>query len=168
MTATVTRPGKPTRKVQNLGWLLRNWKEVERFEVNEPFKKSDGEALLRAHLKDGGEYTTVFASASVLWDFLHRPVFFGLSLQWMKGKYREIVKGESLEVGTMPDAGSADKPLREGGDMLVYRDGSTWYQKNPASGWAAAREWMRVTDPSRAASLNAALTAGTLESDHAA
>ena len=159
MNATITRPGKSPRKVKNLGWLLSHWKEVAKFEVNPPLvKDTNVEALLRAHLKDGGEYTVTFASASVLWDFLHRPVFFGLPLQWMFGAYREIIRGESFERGTLPSVGSADKPYEYNGNQ-VYRDGPLWYMRNPKSGWEAMRSWRLVTDPALESRLNSSLDA---------
>ena len=43
--AQVERDGKVT-KVKNLGWLLRNWKRVERFEVTAYAKEGQESILL--------------------------------------------------------------------------------------------------------------------------
>lgn len=65
------------REVKNLGWLLRNWKDVDGFAVLAGNQVANG-ALLVAKLKSGGNYVSTFASFSVLLDFLDRPVFRGL------------------------------------------------------------------------------------------
>jgi len=71
--------GDTLRTVKNLGWLLRNWQRVERFTV-QPVGEPTGlwQAHLTAHLRDGREYHTDFASAEQLADWLNRPVFRGL------------------------------------------------------------------------------------------
>lgn len=77
----VKLPGKPPRKVKNLGWLLRNWQKVSAFSV--VAHTSNGlDAKLTAHLRDGGGYETEFQSRAVLWRFLKRPVFLTLPLDW--------------------------------------------------------------------------------------
>lgn len=81
--ATVYRHGT-VRPVKNLGWLLKHWRDVERFDV----RAYDGEARvcdawLVARLRDGGMYETPFASFEVLRLFLHRPVFRGLPVTWL-------------------------------------------------------------------------------------
>jgi hypothetical protein len=108
MPARLIRHGR-TAQVRNLGWLLRNWTAVERFTVRRPdvrIRAVDGfvyrtpasavpagaeiiaddglqpDAILTAHLRDGGEYSTSYASASMLWRFLHRPIFLSLSVDW--------------------------------------------------------------------------------------
>lgn len=69
----------PVRSVKNLGWLLRNWKDVSRFEVTrDPTGYSN--ALLTAHLRDGGFYRTMFMDRGVLIRFLDRPVFRGVAV----------------------------------------------------------------------------------------
>lgn len=88
--AVVTRHGQQ-RKVKNLGWLLRHWQDVERFEV----RHYDGdasvcEAWLVARLKAGGMYETPYASLAVLERWLNRPVFRGLKCDWL---------GESIVIG---------------------------------------------------------------------
>lgn len=72
------------RAVKNLGWLLRNWKRVESFIIEE---SPDRTARLCAYLKRGGCYQTTFAEALVLWRFLHRPVFYGLPFNWYRPEY---------------------------------------------------------------------------------
>lgn len=76
MSALVNRPRWVwSRRVKNLGWLLRHWKEVRSFEI-----VTDGSmgALLIAHLDDG-QYRVWFTSYSVLIEWLDRPVFRGVS-----------------------------------------------------------------------------------------
>ena len=82
--------------MRNLGWLLRNWKQVERFTVtsgvhedcalNEDLRRACGcssfDNVLVAHLRDGGRYVTNFASLDVLRGWLHRPVFRGLPVNF--------------------------------------------------------------------------------------
>jgi hypothetical protein len=70
----------PVRSVKNLGWLRRHWKDVSRFEVTRD-PTGYGAALLTAHLRDGGFYRTPFADASVLINFLDRPVFRGVAVK---------------------------------------------------------------------------------------
>lgn len=166
--AILSRPGKPTRKIQNLGWLLRNWKEVESFTVSEHFmKQRDGDVCLRAHLKDGGTYAIPFASAEVCWNFLHRPVFYGLPMQWIAGPRFPITKGDAfrpIPKGDQPckDAGNAAHPLVWNVTGYAYRRGGVWYVRQPDSGCQAMRYWRLVTDPTTTASLNDAYAAGSM------
>lgn len=70
------------RKVKNLGWLLRNWQKVESFCFDyRPDDKRMVDGQLVANLRDGGKYVTDYASLSVCWNWLDRPVFRGLPLQ---------------------------------------------------------------------------------------
>ncbi len=73
------RDGKK-REVRNLGWLIRNWRAVEsfRFEMNKETSRCDG--LLIAHLRDGGKYVSEYASLSVCFNWLKRPIFQGQTL----------------------------------------------------------------------------------------
>lgn len=79
--------------VKNLGWILRNWKGVKEFRVYTTglVNPSDA-AILTAEMHDGRIYETGFADRGVLRNFLHRPVFYGLTLIW-DGTPREILKG---------------------------------------------------------------------------
>lgn len=82
-------PGGAIRKVKNLGWLLRNYGEVASLEV---VNGSDGnEAMLIAHLRDGGYYVTDYASRAVLSRWLNRSIFHGLTLHWYGA---EVVIGD--------------------------------------------------------------------------
>ena len=82
---TVTAPNGSTRAVRNLGWLLRNWKRVDRFEVapcppdGAPYPP---DALLVAYCKDGTVYRTPYMSREVLAGWLNRPVFRGAPVNW--------------------------------------------------------------------------------------
>lgn len=69
------------KTVKNLGWLLKNAAQVERFIVLEG-PGFPNEAYLVAQLRDGRRYETPFASKEVLRDWLHRPSFRGLPLEW--------------------------------------------------------------------------------------
>jgi hypothetical protein len=68
------------KHVKNLGWLLRNWKSVEHFEVRPG--KAGHDAYLIAHLSSGGTFESDFASRQVLLNFLDRPVFRGAQVSW--------------------------------------------------------------------------------------
>lgn len=78
----ITLPCGKVRAVKNLGWLLRHWKEVESFTVDPHPDTPRTDCILRATMRDGTKYETDFASASILNDWLHRPVFRGLPVQW--------------------------------------------------------------------------------------
>lgn len=80
--AMVCRDGI-AKPVKNLGWLLRNWQKVERFVV-EPYQGETPvcDAWLTAICRDGTTYRTPFASKEVLRDWLNRPVFRTLPLNW--------------------------------------------------------------------------------------
>lgn len=83
--------------VRNLGWLLRNWKLIERFEVRVHPKRAlecpglPPDAYLTAYgervngrtgKREGFFYQTDYASDHVLARFLDRPVFRGLPIDW--------------------------------------------------------------------------------------
>lgn len=75
--------GKP---VKNLGWLLRNWQKVDSFVIRKHPPVRQGfqpDVVLVAKLKcNEGEYVTGFSCASVLRDWLNRPVFRGVPATW--------------------------------------------------------------------------------------
>jgi hypothetical protein len=77
--ATIINADGTIKSVKNLGWLLRNWKLVKEFEIIE---MEQGEGLMIAHLKDGRKYSTNWASFTLCKEWLHRPVFIGVPLQW--------------------------------------------------------------------------------------
>lgn len=74
-------PDGTTRTVKNLGWLVRHWREVVSFTIDAP-RIDNCDCLLRAHMSDGAEYSTDFASSNLLKDWLHRPVFRGRPVTW--------------------------------------------------------------------------------------
>lgn len=68
---------------KHLGWLLRHYTEVDHVYVA---AQDDGQVRLVARmagLQPGAVYVTTFASASVLWQWLSRPSFKGVRLDWM-------------------------------------------------------------------------------------
>ncbi len=68
--------------VKNLGWILRNWKDVESFEFAEPTSgRPVTDLILVAHCRDGRVYLTHFASLAMCLNFLHRPIFYGLTVK---------------------------------------------------------------------------------------
>lgn len=75
-------------EVKNLGWLLRNWKLVESFQVTttEPMSLNgdymNQNGYLAAHLRDGRVYFCTWASLTVCREWLHRPVFRGVKINW--------------------------------------------------------------------------------------
>lgn len=112
MSATLTRHGCKPVTVKNLGWLLSNWQEVTAFHFDyQPDGMDDGRLI--AVLKCGGTYVTTYASLTVCFRWLNRPVFRGLPLtirraevakgMWTIGdvKYREAMNGDSG--GTVED-----------------------------------------------------------------
>lgn len=84
MDASVVDADGNRRTVKNLGWLLRNWRRIESFIVDE---SPDAGTKLCAYLRHGGCYQVTFADAIVLWRFLHRPVFYGKPFNWYRAGY---------------------------------------------------------------------------------
>jgi len=80
MATVFNRKTLKVRSVKNLGWLLKHWREVKRFTVND-CNTPIAEAMLYADL-DTLTYSTPFASKTVLEGFLSRPVFRGLRVNW--------------------------------------------------------------------------------------
>lgn len=80
------------KKVKNLGWLLRNWKNVKEFRVyTQNLTNPADDAILTAEMLDGRVYETGFADKITLNRFLRRPVFYGLVVVW-DGERRLITK----------------------------------------------------------------------------
>jgi hypothetical protein len=77
------------RPVKNLGWLLRNWRKVRSFAIRpHPPLKGGGfrpDAVLYAYTS-AGTYRTGFSSATILADWLDRPIFRGLPQYWHLAK----------------------------------------------------------------------------------
>jgi hypothetical protein len=93
---SIVRFNSPHRilRVKNLGWLLRHWKEVTHFTVSSPLsRRAVYDCYLYAHLTDNRCYESDFASTSLLWRWLQRPIFLGLTVRWFYlGEYR-ITRG---------------------------------------------------------------------------
>lgn len=107
MPATVSYPGEKPRTVKNLGWLLSNWQQVEEFFFEyEPEHTWDGRLIAR--LKGDGIYVTKYASLTVCFRWLHRPVFKTLPLS-IKNKERKTTWtiGNAQYVETMKRDGGA-------------------------------------------------------------
>ena len=80
MNSIVLAPNKEPKSVKNLGWLLRHWQEVEKLGFNYyPENMNDGELV--AYLRGGKVYLTKFASLSVCWNWLDRPIFRGVKFK---------------------------------------------------------------------------------------
>ena len=85
MRATIETNGK-TKTVKNLGWLLRNWMQIESLEwrsYGPAFERpadvhpiTDG--VFSAKMRDGRLYSTPYASFEVWQRFVKRPTFYGL------------------------------------------------------------------------------------------
>ena len=89
-------PEKVTsRRVKNLGWLLRNWRDVHYFEVS-PWggEGKNIDCTLKAVLSGRRYYATGFSSKDVLWEWLKRPVFYNVRLLWF-GHQASVKRGPS-------------------------------------------------------------------------
>ena len=92
----VVKRGEKHTRVQNLGWLLRHWKDVVRFEVVGATRfRPNAQAVLLAHMRDGSGYEADFASETVLRDWINRPVFRGVPVVWFG---EEKVVGQTLSL----------------------------------------------------------------------
>ena len=98
----VHRDGK-VKQVKTLGWLLRHWKEVKSFDVSLSGNSFPSEYALTA-FSDDWFFTTDYASLSMLHNWLNRPVFVGLPINWLSP---DKVKIGSLEYAKLsPDISS--------------------------------------------------------------
>ena len=87
------------KEVTNLGYLLRNWKQIEAIQVTD-FKSEETDttrprfcdAFMSVDFKDGRIYTTGFMDKGILRKFLDRPVLRGLMVNWF-GTDEVIEKG---------------------------------------------------------------------------
>lgn len=86
------------KQLTNLGWLLKNWQDVDSFSVHMPRTKmlriglthfdlpevewQRQDCWLVAYMNDPRIYATTWASHEVLKDWLVRPVFMGLPITW--------------------------------------------------------------------------------------
>lgn len=80
--AYVQKSDGRVRLVKNLGWLLRNWQNIESLEWAAPTVYIETpmppEGEFRAYMCDGSTYVTPYASFEVWKGFINRPVFRGL------------------------------------------------------------------------------------------
>lgn len=97
--ATVTLPGEKPKTVKNLGWLLAHWNQVDRLAfVWAPSKETVCDGKLVVTLRGGTVYETDFASLSVCWRWLNRPVFIGNHFRLTdaaSGKSADFIIGNS-------------------------------------------------------------------------
>lgn len=76
------------KRVKNLGWLIRNWKLVGKFEVIRDTEFPNEAILIAFDRSNRLIYSSPFASLSICREWLHRPVFRTLPLLWL-GKQTE-------------------------------------------------------------------------------
>jgi hypothetical protein len=82
MNSIVLRPNEKPKQVKDLGWLLRHWQKVESFGFNySPDSRNMCDGELVARLRGGTVYMTGFASLSVCWNWLDRPIFRSLKFK---------------------------------------------------------------------------------------
>ena len=81
----VIRSDGSQKRVKNLGWLLRHWKEVESLSINTRYSKDV--ATLTAHMDNGDRFVSYWADSSILLNWIKRPVFFGLPVIIDGGEY---------------------------------------------------------------------------------
>lgn len=72
----VIRSDGSQKRVKNLGWLLRHWKEVESLSIDTRY--SEDVATLTAHMDNGDRFVSKWGSATILFNWIKRPVFYGL------------------------------------------------------------------------------------------
>lgn len=86
------------KELTNLGWLLKNWKDVDSFSVHvlrtrnlrigtTLFELPEvvdrwGDCWMVAYMNDKRIYATTWASHETLKDWLVRPVFIGRPITW--------------------------------------------------------------------------------------
>lgn len=78
------------KNVKNLGWLLRkaySGQFINLIRVRESIQPCSWEAALTVYFSDNYIFTARFASLGVLREFLHRPVFYGVCIDWMCAPY---------------------------------------------------------------------------------
>lgn len=91
--ASIESPNGDVRHVKNLGWLLRHWKEIVRFDwITNPNAYRWPDGTLSAYLRDGDVYRIEWGSGTVCQRWLNRPIFRGLPIDW-DGRRHIIQKG---------------------------------------------------------------------------
>lgn len=100
----VIRPGGKVSFVKNLGWLLKHAGKhlIRLVEIVTPVPGSNSAGLV-VRFDDGTSYVALWASSSVLWDWLDRPVLHGAPAVW-----HDTAMGISSE-GTI-EKGMSGKP----------------------------------------------------------
>lgn len=101
-SAWVIHPDGRPKKVKNLGFVLKHWREVDSMlieSVSGPGSRWD--AVMFVALRDGSVYVTAWASLSVMRDWLDRPVFRGQRVRW-NGRLRKIGTEFWREMGVAP------------------------------------------------------------------
>lgn len=79
----VVSPDGTVKYVKNLGWILRQWKNIDRL----TWENQGGSGVFRADMRDGSVYTTSYASFDVFLNFIDRPVMRGLTIYVNGRKY---------------------------------------------------------------------------------
>ncbi len=84
--------GRVTRTVKDLGWLLKHWKDVATVYVRHPAYTEPGYrnrqepmpmvCYMVVYMKDGSTFETPWQDPTVCRDWLKRPTFRGLPLNW--------------------------------------------------------------------------------------
>lgn len=98
MKTYIQHPGGIARPVKNLGWLLRNWRNVDSFSFYySPAKTGCVDGVLSARMTDGSFYRTEFACLSVCFRFLRRPVFDGLTLAVYRAAMADAFVGDAKD-----------------------------------------------------------------------
>ncbi len=74
--------GDTALPVKNLGWLLRHAEMVDRFDVTEDSLAPGFDCTMFAYLRDGRVFMCDWQSRNVLLDWIHRPSFRGLPVNY--------------------------------------------------------------------------------------
>ena len=104
MSAQVIKIGAGKNKedvvipVKNLGWLLRNWKKVEYFKIIQYLLYNKTELV--AYCDDQVQYRTEFADFSVCLNFLNRPIFKTLEVEYILHRGNSIERTITLKIGS--------------------------------------------------------------------
>jgi len=106
--SVVTEEGR-SHAVKNLGWLLRNWKQITRFELQRDHGPAQ-EALMVAYFPHG-HYTTNWASWNLMLAWLDRPIFRGLPVS-LDGASDKVGPHLADHYRTYATACTSSRPLR--------------------------------------------------------
>lgn len=90
--ATIFLSNGKTRKVKNLGWLIRNASRISVIHID-PHPSEETGCVLTAHINNGDKYATDWASKTVCWDWLRfRRVLKGIRVCWGKAYWSDCDK----------------------------------------------------------------------------